>query len=209
MSSGALVLDAEAAEAEKGAEEVCCANCGIAQVDDIKLEECNDCDLVKYCGDKCRGNHREQHKEDCKKRKAELYDKELFEQPEKTCYGECPLCFLPLPIDTRKSIFHSCCCKKVCKGCAYADRISSGNTNCPFCREPAVTGEEKHEKRAMKRVKVNDPAAIKQMGAIRYYAGEYDISLGYLTRAAKLGDAEAHYNLAVMYFRGGRCREGQ
>ena len=24
-----------------------CASCGIAEVDDVKLEECNDCDLVK------------------------------------------------------------------------------------------------------------------------------------------------------------------
>jgi hypothetical protein len=32
--------------------DVCCANCGIAGVDDVKLKECTNCDLVKYCGDK-------------------------------------------------------------------------------------------------------------------------------------------------------------
>ncbi len=179
-----------------------CASCGIAPVDDIKLTICDGCDLVKYCSDKCRENHREQHEAECKKWKTELHDKELFNQPEKTCYGECPLCFLPLPIDHEKSIFHSCCCKKVCKGCAYADRISSGNTNCPFCREQAVNGEEEHCKRAMKRVKVNDPNALRQMGAIRFDEGDYDTALEYLTRAAKLGDAEVHYNLSRMYYRG-------
>ena len=47
----------EAVEAEKEAVEVCCANCGIAQVDDIKLKICDGgCDLVKYCSDRCQGN---------------------------------------------------------------------------------------------------------------------------------------------------------
>ncbi len=92
---------ATALEAEKEAETMLCANCGIAQVDDIKLEECGDCDLVKYCSDKCRENHIEQHEEECKKRKAELHDKNLFEHPDGTHEGECPLCFLPLPIGTK------------------------------------------------------------------------------------------------------------
>ena len=26
----------------------CCASCGIAEVDDINLKDCDDCDLVKY-----------------------------------------------------------------------------------------------------------------------------------------------------------------
>ncbi len=79
--------------------DVCCASCGIPEVDDIKLEECNGgCDLVKYCNDKCQENHREQHEDNCKKRKAKLHDKELFTQPEKTCYGECPIYLLPIPL---------------------------------------------------------------------------------------------------------------
>ena len=58
MSTIAEIVKAETEAAEA---DVCCANCGIAGVDDIKLEECNDCDLVKYCSDKCREEHREQH----------------------------------------------------------------------------------------------------------------------------------------------------
>ena len=62
-----------------------CACCGIAAVDDIKLKDCDGgCDLVKYCGDGCQENHREQHEEECNKRKAELHDKELFTQPDIT-----------------------------------------------------------------------------------------------------------------------------
>jgi hypothetical protein len=87
--------ETEAKEEEGGtADKNVCANCGIAGVDDIKLEECTDCDLVRYCGDKCREEHRELHEEECNKRKAELRDKELFTQPDETHLGECPLCFL-------------------------------------------------------------------------------------------------------------------
>ena len=170
--------------------EVCCASCGIAAVDDIELEECNGgCDLVKYCSDKCQENHREQHEEECKPRKAELRDKDLFEQPEMTCFGECPLCFLPMPNDQRKSRFYSCCCKVICHGCNYADDISSGNNNCPFCREPAVDGDEEHDKRVMERVKVNDPNALRQMSGRHCSDGDYDTGVEYLNKAAELGDA--------------------
>ncbi len=45
---------------------------------------------------------KEQHEEESKKRKTELHDKNLFEQPDGTHDEECPLCFLPLPIGTEK-----------------------------------------------------------------------------------------------------------
>eukprot|EP00985_Skeletonema_marinoi_P030768 scaffold33795_cov79-Skeletonema_marinoi.AAC.1 len=52
----------------------CCASCGIAEVDDIKLKECDDCDLVRYCSDKCQEDHRPNHEAICKERAAELRD---------------------------------------------------------------------------------------------------------------------------------------
>ena len=80
-----------------------CAACGIAEVDDIKLKECAACDLVRYCSDKCQKDHQPQHKIACKKRVAELSDEILFKQPESSHHGDCPICFLPLPIDPTKS----------------------------------------------------------------------------------------------------------
>ena len=77
----------------------CCASCGIAGVDDVKLKECDDCDLVKYCSDGCKNDHRPYHEEECKKRAAELKDENLFKQPESSHYGDCPICCLPLPIE--------------------------------------------------------------------------------------------------------------
>jgi hypothetical protein len=180
-----------------------CANCGIAPVDDIKLKICDGgCDKVKYCSNTCQENHRQQHDEVCKKRKVELHDKELFEQPEESHLGECPICFIPLPLDKTKYSFYSCCCKSMCNGCSYADCMNNRRNRCPFCREPVVRGEEENNKRVMERVKANDPAALTQMGVIRGKEGDYETAFEYFKEAAELGDASAHYRLGGMYYRG-------
>ena len=104
------------------AEEMCCANCGISAIDDIKLMDCDGgCGLVKYCSDNCQKNHSEQHEEECKKRMTELRDDDLFEQPDSSDLGECPICCLLLPIDPTKFAFYTCCSKFICRGCQYAN----------------------------------------------------------------------------------------
>ena len=154
-----------------------CASCGIAEVDDVKLEECNDCDLVKYCGDKCREDHREKHIAECKKRKAVFHNKKLFTQPDGTHLGECPICFLPLQLDLEKSVFYSCCSKSICKGCLCASYNSNENEarRCPFCREMA--DDDENDKRTMKRVKANDPAAMIYMGEQCYKKGTWMVHI--------------------------------
>ena len=108
---------------------------------------------MKYCSDKCRENHSDQHVEDCKKCL-------LFKQPDGSHLGECPICFLPMPLDEDKSPFYTCCSKTICQGCDYTHHVQNGSESCPFCRELAVDEEEekKKRKRVMKRVKANDPA---------------------------------------------------
>ena len=194
------------AEDEAAADKGVCANCGIAGVDEIKLEECHDCDLVKYCSDKCREEHREHHHEDCKRRGDELHDKRLFTQPDSTHEGECPICFLPIPLGEEKSTFMSCCGQTICMGCIYAnymsnrhDRVKAGR--CVFCRTSALD-EGEYDKRAQERIEANDPAALCFKGTESYQAGDYDKALKYLTKAAELGDAEAHYHLGWMYWQG-------
>ena len=184
---------------------VCCANCGVAEVDDIKLEDCDaSCESVRCCGDNCEEEHQEQHQEECKKRVKELHDNRLFRQPDGSCFGECPLCFLPLPLDPEKTAFHSCCSKIICDGCCYANRVQNGSETCPFCREPQPDDEDEEEsnKRIMKRVKANDPAAMRFMGTERYHEGDFDSAVEYWTKAAELGDVEAHYQLADSYSKG-------
>ena len=78
-----------------------CASCGTPGVDDIKLRKCTACYLVRYCSVKCQKEHRKQHKKECKKRAAELKDELLFRQPESSCFGDCPICCLPVSIDIK------------------------------------------------------------------------------------------------------------
>jgi TPR repeat protein len=55
----------------------------------------------------------------------------------------------------------------------------------------------------MKRVKANDPAALSYMGG-KYCddEGDYEGAFEYYTRAAELGDMDAHYRLGLMYYDG-------
>ena len=89
-------------EGDEAADIMCCASCGIAAVDNVKLKKCA-CGLVKYCSIACQKNHRSKHKKMCKKRLAELRDKDLFMPPDSSCYGDCPICCLPLSLDLQKS----------------------------------------------------------------------------------------------------------
>ena len=197
---------------------MCCAACGTAEVDDIKLKDCSACKLVKYCGVKCQKEHRPQHKRACKKRVAELRDEILFKQPESSHLGDCPICCLPLPIDNDKSTLWSCCSKKICNGCNYANQRrewkESLEKKCPFCRHPVPKLkeeirknymkriQEEADKNFMKRIEVDDDVAILEMGLRRRDEGDIEGAFEYLTKAAELGGAEAHYILAVMYQEG-------
>ena len=184
----------------------CCAFCGIAGVDDITLKDCDHCDLVRYCSDKCREDHRPKHEEECKKRAAELREEILFKQPESYYYGDCPICCLPLPIYVKLSTLMTCCSKRICKGCWHAntqreikDRLQH---KCLFCRESVPETEEEANEQAIKRIEVNDPVAICHIGTDICDEGDYKTAFEYWTRAAALGDVEAHYQLSTLYGEG-------
>jgi len=185
---------------------MCCASCGIGQVDDIKLKKCTACYLVRYCSVKCQKEHRPQHKRACKKRAAELRDEILFKQPESSDLGDCPICFLPLAVDNDTSTIMACCSKKICNGCAYANREheleGKLEERCPFCRYPVPDTEDEGLKNHMKRVEANDPVAMCQMGWKFFIDGDYKSSFLYWTKAARLGNAESHYQLSRLYREG-------
>ncbi len=194
-------------EEDEAADIMCCASCGIAAVDNVKLKKCT-CGLVKYCSIACQKNHRSKHKKMCKKRLAELRDRDLFEQRHATHLGDCPLCCLPLPVHVSECTFMGCCSKRICNGCNYANQIREKkqglhHAKCAFCRETAPTSFEESRKRCMERVKKNDPVAMLEMGLWSYREeGDYKTALEYLTKSAELGDAEAHNQLACMYEKG-------
>ncbi len=178
-----------------------CASCGIAEIDDIKLKDCSACDLVRYCSDDCKLIHKSQHSKACRERAAELRDELLFKEPESTHLGDCPICFLPLPLDLKKCSLLTCCSKIICIGCVIANKIltSFKTLYCPFCREASPKTEEEWHKLRMKRVEANDPVAMCQEGLEQYEIKNYIKAVEYLTRAAALGNADAQYRLSDMY----------
>jgi TPR repeat protein len=192
-------VDEEAADTT-----TCCASCGRAALDDVKkLKICTACKLVKYCSVDCQKNNRKQHKKACKKRAAEIrYDK-LFTQPDESHLGECPICCLPLPLDYMKWAVNSCCCKRICDGCDYANKkreVEQGlELRCPYCREPVPNTDEEIDQNYMERAKANDPVALLKVGVNCQEEGDYEGAFQYYTKAAELGDMEAHYNLSCFY----------
>ena len=183
-----------------------CASCGITQGDDdTKLKTCA-CKLVRYCSVGCQRSHRPKHKKACKQRLAKLRDDLLMEQPESTHLGDCEICCLPLPLDCQKYSINACCCKHICDGCNHAnherEREESLEHRCLFCRQPTPETDEETDQNLMKRVKANDPVALFARGEKYYIEGFYDVAFEYWTKAARLGDMEAHYNLSRFYYEG-------
>ena len=62
-----MSMGADDDEEKKVAADMCCACCGVSEVDEIKLNECDDCDLVRYCSDECKDQHRSEHEQLCKR----------------------------------------------------------------------------------------------------------------------------------------------
>ncbi len=183
-----------------------CACCGVTSNDDgINLKLCTACKLVRYCGVKCQKEHRRHHKKECKKRVAELRDEILFRQPESSHLGDCPICFLPHPLQ-QYSTLTACCSKLICKGCLYADmdRMNDARQKftCAFCRQPYATSSAEENLRNMKRAEANDPIALREVAGTHCDKGDYSNAFEYFTKAAKLGDAKSHYHLSNMYFEG-------
>eukprot|EP00985_Skeletonema_marinoi_P020097 scaffold11772_cov183-Skeletonema_marinoi.AAC.16 len=190
-------------EAEAIDEDTCCASCGVAEGDDIKLRNCTACHLVKYCGVKCQKEHRPKHKRACKKRAAELHDDILFKQPESTHLGDCPICCLPLSLDAEKSTMMACCSQQICRGCGYTNGIreirESLDQRCPFCRHRMPKTHDEAVKDFMKRVEANDPVALCGFGNRRLSEGDHESAFEYWTKAIEFGNLAAHYELHCLY----------
>ena len=180
-----------------------CAACGKAG---DSLKACGACQMVKYCGRACQLAHRSAHKKDCKRKAAELYDVKLFTQPPPN--EDCPVCFLPLPIQDHQSGYGACCGKMICSGCSdEVRRTSSGNLRCPFCRTEAAETYAEFKNWMEKRIEKDDPNACYTMGG-HYFNGSHglprdvDKGMELYNRAAELGSVSAHAKLGDVYFTG-------
>jgi len=176
-----------------------CANCGKGEEAGINLKACTACKSVKYCNRECQIAHRSQHRKECKKRAAELYDEKLFKQPPPL--EDCPICVMRLPSLESGRVYMSCCGKIICSGCVHAFRLritKKEHDVCPFCRTPMATSHVETMKRLGKRIDLNDSNAINNMGC--HYAGghlglprNFAKALELWHRAAELENAESYY----------------
>jgi len=98
-----------------------------------------------------------------------------------------------------------CCSKLICNGCNFAnihvkrEKEAGLEMRCTFCREPMPKSQEEVTMRCEKRIKKNDPSAMRFRGRNCIDEGDYESALKYFTKASKLGNVEAHYNLSVMH----------
>jgi len=97
---------------------------------------------------------------------------------------------------------------RMCR-CAYCihrydarEERRAADITCPFCRHPVPETEEESNKNTMKRAEKNDPVAMVEIGKKHCQKGEYQIAFDYFTKAAELGDLDAHCLLASLYGEG-------
>ncbi len=70
---------------------------------------------------------------------------------------------------------------------------------CLFCRKPAHNTKEERDQRIMKRIEANDPLAMVDLGAQEYKKKDYGSAFEWFNKAAGLGEAAAHFKLALLY----------
>ncbi|EJK46180.1 hypothetical protein THAOC_35166 [Thalassiosira oceanica] len=126
------IVDSMSCVAVKGSEDAC-ANCEEegSEGGAVKLKNCTACRLVKYCGVDCqRAHRRQQHKDACRQRVAELKDYRLYSQGHERLEGDfCLICSLSMTLPTAEhSGFNVCCMKRVCVGCNFAARKEACST---------------------------------------------------------------------------------
>ena len=188
-----------------------CANCGKEGSDVNNI--CNKCKVVKYCNATCKKKHRHKHEKECEEhirlaaeRAAKLHDEELFKQPPPA--EDCPICFLRMPTLGTGFRYMACCGKVICSGCDYAPVYDNqGNIvakKCPYCRAPASKSQKESIKREKKRVDVDDPVAIYNLGnhyrdGTNGFPQYYTKALELWHRAGELGYAMAYSNIGYTY----------
>jgi len=198
-----------------------CANCGKEGANNI----CNKCKQVKYCNAVCKKVHKKKHKKDCEeyirlatekhneklRLAADLHDEKLFKEPPSQ-YGDCPICFLRLPLPETGRRYKSCCGKTICSGCNHAPVYDNqGNEvadkKCPFCRTIFPKSVEEGTEREKKRAENGDSIAIHSLG--NYYRdGKYGFpqdhtkALELFHQAGELGHSIAYNNIGFAYLNG-------
>ena len=133
-------------------------------------------------------------------------DESLFETPPPM--PDCPICFLPLPIEDDAYKNKICCGKTICIGCIEAHFRTVGvEKSCPFCRAPDFHSNRETIRLMKKRVELNDPEVTFCLGC--YYESNSiglpkDLQKAHelFVRAADLGSPRACTNAYGVFDKG-------
>jgi len=184
-----------------------CASCGKeGNADDMNT--CNKCKEVKYCNAACKKKHRKKHKKACEdhiRKAAELRDEKLFKDPPPP--EECPICFLPMPLEANQTMFKPCCGKLICIGCIHAMKMSEGKDLCAFCRT-SPPNSNKEEIRLLKKLMKKGNGDAFNFLAFLYAHGRKGLSPDHqkaselYLKAGELGCVEGYHNLGNSYYNG-------
>lgn len=129
-------------------------------------------------------------------------DDSLFDTPPPM--PDCPICFLPLPIEDNAYTNKPCCGQTVCGGCEQAHWKTMGaDKTCPFCRAPESRPLAETMILVRKRVELNDAENTFCLGC--FYANGWNglpkdkKAFELYLRAADLGSLRACTNVSFEY----------
>ena len=141
----------------------------------------------------------------CMEDVEKISDEELFKQPPTE---DCPICFLRMPkLNPTGSKYQTCCGKMICSGCIHAVAKMGGHPLCSFCRTPNPKTNEVADTREKKRMGLDDPIAIRNLGVYHReglfgFSQDYEKAFKLLVRASELGFAEASCCVGFAYEKG-------
>ncbi|KAL7533631.1 hypothetical protein ACHAXR_005364 [Thalassiosira sp. AJA248-18] len=118
--------------------------------------------------------------------------------------SDCPICFIPIPVECDEYVNMPCCGNLICAGCSHALRNGKGSSGaCAFCRTP-IANENEFLAQSRKRMELDDAEITFCMGCY-YSSGSHGLpkdkkkAFELFLRAAELGSARACTNVAIAY----------
>jgi len=192
--------------------------CGACDSTSSSLLKCSGCRLVSYCGTECQGTDWSKHKSICKEKRRAIQEVMLFEHQEGNHFGECPICFLPMPFDADKIMkataedeehyrylkeitATSCCSTLVCTNCFDAHIITCCKERikptCPFCRSE-TPDKEKDDYELLDVAEVDNHQMLIKNGATLCGRGDHAAAFTSYKKAAKLGNIQGMYFVSTM-----------
>lgn len=214
------------------------------------LMKCSACKSTWYCSLQCQKMHWKKYRKECKRiaqgrqEAAAIFptaatrlamrvidDKDLFSPPPPQ--PDCPVCFLPLPLNHQEQMRMTCCGNMVCCGCVHEmNRVIDVEnykkimeipedptllkTRCPFCRKLLASTQQKCLEQIRILMDKNDAIAIRCMaldhmpGSPTIFESPQDAGKAFALymQAADLGDAEACFAFAIIYGDGMYVKKG-